>query len=446
MVTHSHTRRTYFCALAVTALLAFSAGALPQPNAVRRPGHILTVLWSFGRRVGRHPTPGKRPYARLSSDGAVLYGTTSSGGPDNDGTVFELTPSVKGYMRRYIWSFGGQTHQDGSTPVADLLLNGGNIYGTTAEGGAFGYGTVFKLTPSGKGYLESVLWSFGKGHDGKMPDAGLVMDASGALYGTTFNGGAYHQVGVCATSGPTGCGTVFKLTPSGTGYHESLVWSFGNNEDGFNPEADLLVDSSGAIYGTTVNGGAYGYGTVFRLTQSGSKYTEQILWSLGSGQDAKNPQGGLLPGAGGTLFGTTVRGGTGMTAGCTGCGSVFELMPKGSLYTERVLFSFCTAIDRRRMAPNLGCADGALPYGTLISDPSGALYGTTSYGGTGGYGTVFKLTPAGSGYTESVLWSFNYFTDGNSPQAGLTAQGSAFYGTTQLAGKYGYGTVFRVIP
>jgi uncharacterized repeat protein (TIGR03803 family) len=279
-----------------------------------------------------------------------------------------------------------------------------------------------------------------------MPDAGLVMDATGALYGTTINGGAYHQAGVCASSGNTGCGTVFKLTPSGTGYHESVVWSFGNNKDGFNPYGDLLIDSSGAIYGTTVNGGAYGYGTVFQLTQSRSKYAEQILWSLGSGQDAKNPLGGLLMGANGALFGTTVYGGTGATAGCTGCGTVFEVMPKGSKATERVLYSFCSSSYRGKTLPEIFCSDGGEPYGTLLSDQSGTLYGTTSYGGAHDYGTVFKLTPAGSSYTESLLWSFNSITNGQTPVAGLTTQGGAFYGTTQLGGKHGYGTVFSVTP
>jgi uncharacterized repeat protein (TIGR03803 family) len=227
----------------------------------------------------------------------------------------------------------------------------GNLYGTTNVGGAYGFGTVFKLTPSG---TEEVLWSFGNGMDGANPIAGVVL-YNGNLYGTTEYGGAY------------GYGTVFKLTPSGT---ENILWSFRNGTDGANPVAGLVV-YNGSLYGTTANGGAFGAGTVFRVTLSGA---ETILHSFDNNDiDGIHPYAGLTVYKG-NLYGTTVSGGgTGSAAGI-----VFEMTPTGA---ETILHTFG------------GSPDGAFPWGGVAFDTLGNIYGTTFSGGHHGLGTVFKLTP-----------------------------------------------------
>lgn len=177
-----------------------------------------------------------------------LFGTTDGGGAHGSGTVFELTSSGQ-HAVLYNFSYLGL---DGSLPMAPLLLDAqGNLYGTTAGGGEYGYGTVFKLTPQG---VETVLHSFNQ-TDGQEPVAGLIQDVQGNLYGTTASGGLYD--------GNYGYGTVFKIAPGGT---ETVLYNFTGGADGANPEAGLILDANGNLYGTTTNGGAYTYGTVFKLT------------------------------------------------------------------------------------------------------------------------------------------------------------------------------------
>ena len=269
-----------------------------------------------------------------------LYGTTVEGGTYNiDGTVFELTHTTKGWTETILHSFGASG--DGSQPYCALTVDTtGNLYGTTYYGGAYSYGTVFELTSSG---TEKILWSFGNGTDGANPLAGVVLDTNGNLYGTTEYGGAY------------GYGTVFELTSSGP---EKVLWSFGNGTDGAYPFAGLIL-YKGNLYGTTANGGAYGDGTVFEVTLSG---TETILHSFDNNDiDGINPYAGLVV-YDGNLYGTTVSGGgTGSAAGI-----VFEMTPSGA---ETILHTFG------------GSRDGAFPWGGVVFDTSGNLYGTTLSGG-----------------------------------------------------------------
>ncbi len=377
-------------------------------------------------------------------------------------------------------SQGGVYCTDGIQPSAGLIEDAsGNLYGTTKGGGSTnssdcnagscGYGTVFKLTPSGSRYTKTVLYNFCSQTyctDGATPFAGLIEDASGILYGTTYNGGA------------NGGGTVFKLTPSGNGYTESVLYDFCSQSqgsaactDGVNPYAGLIEDASGNLYGTTNLGGTgvalvngvYGYGTVFMLAPSGSGYNYTVLYNFCPSSstafctDGAAPNAALIEDASGNLYGTTALGGTGTHAlECAGigCGTVFKLSPNGSGFTETVLYSFCCQ-------GGSNCTDGAYPYGTgVIEDASGNLYGTTSAGGvnscdTPGCGTVFKLAPNGDGsYTESVLHSFDY-TDGAGPDAGLIEDASGnLYGTTSSGGTglswecegCSSGTVFELSP
>jgi uncharacterized repeat protein (TIGR03803 family) len=297
-----------------------------------------------------------------------------------------------------LYSFTGGA--DGGNPFAGLIKDeSGNLYGTTVEGGANNVGTVFELAPDG---TETVLWSF-TGADGSYPEGGLIMDTSGNLYGTTSSGGA------------DGDGTVFEVALHGT---ETVLHSFTGGPDGKGPQAGLIMDKKGKLYGTTVFGGANNDGTVFKVAPDG---TETVLWSF-TGADGSFPEAGLIR-KNGNLYGTTEGG------GAEDLGTVFKLSPDG---TETVLYSFC---------PNYPtCSDGVFPVGGLIADSAGNLFGTTSADGGGG-GTVFELAPDG---TETTLWSFTGGADGSEPQAGLIRKNGSLYGTTLFGGANGFGTVFKV--
>lgn len=383
------------------------------------------VLWSFTNRA--RIGDGDPLSGLILDNNGALYGTFYLSSTFGDGGgVFKLTPSASGYSES-AFCFCGTPSALGKNPASSLIFDKeGALYGTTSAGGDncpySGCGTVFKLTPTISRYSSvSVVHYFEGGGDGANPFAGLVFDDKGALYGTTVRGGYY------------GYGTVFKLTPSGSGYSESILYSFSGGKDGANPYDGLILDKKGALYGTASAGGYNGYGTVFKLTPSGSGYSESTLYGFfpANRHDGANPYASLVLDKKGALYGTTAGG------GYDGFGTVFKLTPFGSGYGESILLSFS------------GRKDGKEPRAALILDKRGALYGTTARGGYYGFGTVFKLTLSGSGYSESVLHRFN-FKDGASPQAGLTfgATGT-LYGTTSGGGDHGYagfGTVFELAP
>jgi uncharacterized repeat protein (TIGR03803 family) len=290
---------------------------------------------------------------------------------------------------------------DGAGPESSVVFDSlGNLYGTTGSGGAYNYGTVFKLTSSG---TESVLHSFSlTDTNGFSPEAGLVRDSRGNLYGTAEAGGAY------------GSGTVFKVTASGT---TTALHSF-NGTDGANPWGGLIRDSQGNLYGTTFWGGADSNGTVYKVTPSG---VEIVLYSFTGGSDGGNPLGEVVrDSVTGNLYGTTNVG------GAYGCGAVYKLTPSG---VETVLYSFT------------GGKDGGYPSAGVVRDSAGNLFGPTESGGAYNQGTVFELTAAG---TEKVLYSFTGGADGCSLEGGIVKKGSNIYGTTYMCGAYNFGTVFRV--
>jgi uncharacterized repeat protein (TIGR03803 family) len=298
-----------------------------------------SILWNFGNGAD-----GFQIVAGLIIDaGGNLYGTTQCGGANGDdpfctGTVFELTPpSALGgnWTESILWSFDGT---DGLYPSAGLIMDaGGNLYGTTACGGTYGDcgnsdgGTVFELMPpsiSGGKWTESVLWNFGNGIDGHSPYAGLIMDTAGNLYGTT--GGGFNGPGGGTYNG----GTAFELTPpsiSGGNWTESILRSFGNGSDGQTPNASLIIDSGGNLYGTTKDGGPWFGGTAFELTPpstAGGSWNESILWGFGNGTDGLNPDNASLTfDNSGNLYGTTGGGGTGGAA--FRGGTAFEISPGG---------------------------------------------------------------------------------------------------------------------
>jgi uncharacterized repeat protein (TIGR03803 family) len=373
---------------------------------------------------------GMYPYASVISDTAGnLYGTTLDGGASRDGEVFELVkPTGRGgWIQRILHSFANDG-TDGYRPYASLVMDGnGNLYGTTNEGGSYGWGMVFELAPqAGGGWTETILHSFNRdGTDGYYPYAGLILDGSDDLYGTTPFGGA------------NGVGTVFELAFAGGIYTENILYSFkANGEDGNEPFDCPIFDAAGNLYGTTSDGGAFGGGTVFELTLAGGSWTESTLYNFSTSDgDPYAPYAGLIFDGDGNLYGTTLNGGAGY-------GAVFELSPPagGNLWTETTLHSFD---DNGK--------DGTTSYGGVVLDSAGNLYGDTMSGGSNGKGVVFKLVrPTGKkGWTEKILHSFNTNEkgiDGEVPRAGLFPYAGSLYGTTSEGGRLGGGTVFEVVP
>ena len=371
---------------------------------------------------------GQNPWAGLVLDNAGnLYGTTFDGGANGAGTVFELAHSTGSWKETVLHSFtGAYGADDGGYPNAGLIFdNAGNLYGTVCCGGANRGGTVFELSPSSGGWTETILHSFpiNTGGDGFAPQAGLIFDSAGNLYGTTSQGG-------------NGYGTVFQLTPSSGGWTETILHSF-TDSDGSEPFASLIFDSAGNLYGTTSYGGATGHGTVFELTPSSRGWTENVLYSFRSNSVAgclptDGPGDGCYPGAGlifdkaGNLYGTTVEG------GANGYGAVFELTPSNGDWTETLLYSFTN-----------GASDGSDPVAGLILDKVGNLYGTAR-SSPNGCGTVFELSHSNGGWTETVLHSFTG-SDGSYPKAGLIFDSVGnLYGTTFYGGTAGYGIVFEI--
>jgi uncharacterized repeat protein (TIGR03803 family) len=423
-----------------------SAGGAPPPRS--HNGHI---IYTF-----QGGADGAQPEAGLLYENGQFYGTTrSAGAPYGVGTVFKISPSG---TKTILYDFRGGV--DGANPNANLIAGPGDVlYGDTSGGGggsacpSGGCGAVYELVPNGSGYTENVIYSFQAGSDGVEPVGGLLTDQSGALYGTTLVGGG------SACSNPSyasGCGTVFKLTPAGSGFTETILYSFQGGNDGAYPVATLIADGTGALYGTTQYGGSSasgcaspsgiaGCGTVFKLTPSGSGYSETVLYRFQGGTDGADPQSALLAGGDGTLFGAAYLGGD--LNGHTNHGTVYELMPSGSGYSERVIFTFSSP------------AEGAFPQDVngLYADGNGNLYGTAAGKGyPGGCGVVFKLAPSGSGFTETTLYGFrgSRVHDGCNPNASLTADPSGtLYGTTingglrKLNGHHrGFGTIFKISP
>lgn len=410
-----------------------------------------------------------------------LYGATTDGGafgcaPTQCGTVFQVSPPVnKGdpWTEAVLYTFKGNSNGDGNTPAGGLVIdNSGNLYGTTAYGGTgncvlvgakVGCGTVFELSPpatKGDPWTEMVLYSLQGGKDGYLPSGDLVFDSKGNLYGATQYGGGY---GSCNAPFYPNCGTVFELSPpqtKGGAWTEQVLYSFKGTSaaellgDGANPNGGLLLDSQGAIYGTTSVGGinsvsctSYPYyfvgcGTVFKLSppgRSGGTWTTTVLYRFkGYPDDGSALNGNLIFDAEGSLYGTTGGGGEQEE------GVAFKLSPsrtKGSSWAETLIHVFS------------GGADGGSPQTGLMLDSAGNFY-STSGGGPSHRGMIFRLKrPAKKGdlWQFAVVYSFAGSTNGSGP-IGLrlgtegSVSGTTLFGGTGQSCQGGCGTVFRVLP
>jgi uncharacterized repeat protein (TIGR03803 family) len=335
-----------------------------------------------------------------------LYGTTTSSGVSNRGTVFKLTPPEQfggNWTARTLHIFRGLP--DGEYPSGNLVMDSeGNLYGT-AGGGSQGGGVIFEITAAGK---EKILYNFKLNKIDASGPSGLLRDSQGNFYGT-------------AGGGPTNNGTVYELTAAG---EEKVLYSFTGFPDGYTPEGPLVMDTLGNLYGTTFKGGPKFAGTVFQVTPAG---VETILHAFeANSTDGQYPYAGLAMDSQGNLYGTTGYG------GATGFGTVFEITAEG---VEKILYSF-----------KGGSKDGQLPEASLILDSLGNLYGTTAYDANliGPFGTVFELTPTGK---EIIFHKFTGDPDGFNPMAGLFMDSqSNLYGTTYGGGANEGGTVFEAIP
>jgi uncharacterized repeat protein (TIGR03803 family) len=351
---------------------------------------------------------GSAPYAGLSMDRAGnLYGTASSGGNCNRtcGTVFKMVPKGSSWVFYPLYAFSGP---DGETPAARVILGpGGNLYGTTSSGGAYGKGVVFRLQPPATAcksvlcpWTETVLHSFFGGNDGAYPAFGdLTFDKAGNIYGTTPEGGS------------SGNGMVYELSPSNGGWTEKILYTFQGGPDGMAPFAGVIFDNTGNLYGTTFLGGANDDGTVYELTPSGPGWTESIIYSFRGGEDGFEVYSGVIFDAAGNLYGASFSGAT----------AVYELSPSNGGWTFKVLHDF-------------NAYEGSVA--NLTFDSAGSLYGTLAQANQ----EVFRLTPSNGGWTlTGFSGGVGAFPLGN---VVLDASGNLY--TT--AAEYGGGYVFEVTP
>lgn len=423
-------------------LLAFAALTLPLTlGAMPAVAQTESVLFSF---TGIN---GEVPYATMIFDSAGnLYGTTAQGGDVNNtscalfnqkgcGTVFKFSRNHAGAWKETVlhqFEPGRGGYYSMGAVIQDAA---GNLYGTTRFGGLDGgcggpgCGVVYKLSLSGGVWRETVLHTF-SGPDGAFPFSGLVMDASGNLYGATNQGGN----STCTKNAIPTCGVVFELSPlAGGGWKETVLYAFTGGSDGGIPVGGLTLDTAGNLYGTTSFYGDISAGTAFELSPSSSGWTFTNLHTFGSTGDGIYPEATMIFDGAGNLYGTTYQG---VTAGAT----VFELSPSsGGAWTETILHGFSGN-------------DGGAILSNLVFDASGNLWGTTSFGGPYGHfseGVVFELVPGSGGtWTDTNIHNFRQgIGDGQVPYGGLVIDKNGnLYGTTAFGGSANLGSVFKIVP
>src|ERR1700722_14460723 len=397
-------RLSTFAALALAGVLCAAAPA----SAV-----TFTVLHTFTGGAD-----GAGPLAGLTIDKAGdLFGTAQNGGAAGYGTIFKLKRAGSRFTFHVLHTFA--SGNDGADPEARVVPGPtGRLYGTTAAGGGGG-GTVFELGVPMKHDLhqEHALYRFTSGGNGYQPSTGdLAFDAAGHVYGTTSYGGSYSN------------GTVFELSRSKSGgWQETVLYTFGAPGDGAGPVAGVMLDGSGNLYGTTSAGGNAGDGTVFELQRGGSGWSEHVLYNFQGQNDGLTPYAGLTFDAAGNLYGAATNGGV------NGGGTIFELVRGSGGWTFEPVYS----------TPGWGVSG---PFRTPVVDAHGDIFGTTHCDGANSQGSVFELTPSPSGWQYTALHDFTGGSDGGfvfSPPA-FDAHGNIF-GTTQIGGS-GNGVVWEVSP
>ena len=407
-----------FGAFSILSLVGIAHTVLAQNPAAEK------VVFNFTATTGYYPSGVIRDAI------GNLYIATELGGNNQDctdgcGNILKLShPAGKATV---LYTFGPSGEGlEGPNPSGLVRDAMGNLYGATAYGGTTFYaGTVFKLTPSGK---KETLHNFAGGDDGLQPLGGVTIDSAGNLYGTTEYGGG-------TGCGGSGCGVVYEVTPSGS---ETILYSFTGGIDGAQPQASPILDASGNLYGTALEGGdltcplesGIGCGTAWKLDTSGNL---TVLYSFTGSTDGAAPGAGLTMDSSGNLYGDAVAGGDLSCDPPVGCGVVFEINSSGNF---AVLHTFTGGPD-----------DGEAPFATLLRDTNGNLYGTTVEGGNqfceSGCGIVFKLNASGN---ETILHAFTGgTTDGEYPVGPLITNGTAtLYGTTGYGGLANGGVVFAV--
>jgi uncharacterized repeat protein (TIGR03803 family) len=379
------------------------------------------VIYSFtGGKDGGDPA------TQLSFDSSgKAYGTTVTGGGFGCGTVFQLTPSGGDWQLSTLYSF--TCFDDGKNPYGGVILDAsGNLYGATVAGGGGGVcagdgcGTVYELKKSGNTWTQSVLYNFTGGNDGFGPGGGVVFDDAGNLFGTTPDGGLDAM------------GVVYELSPAGDGtWQQTVIHAFSGGSDGGVGSLGSLLYSHGNFYGVTEIGGTFGAGTVFTLGPTTGGWTFTTVHQFQGQPHSAFPYGGLITNGMGQLFGTTYFGGV------DGQGTVFLLEVDGGKVRETVVHSFT------------GNADGGNPTSTPVFDKAGNLYVTTSSGGNPGCqcGTIFELSPSKGGVKGTSVHAFTGNADGGFPSYGLTIDATGnLYGTTPVGGSHGSGVIFSFTP
>ncbi len=403
-------RTTFLLFAPIGLFFLFAIASLPAHS------QTYSVIYNFPGDAG-----GATPYAGPTLDQfGNLYGSTYLGGTYANGSVYRLTFNGSSWMYTSLYSFFGTP--DGSGPAFGSVAIGpdSRLYGTTEGGGVFG--TVWSVQPAATTcssanclWKDTVLHRFGSGQDGSQPIGGATVDAAGNVYGTLNLGGAY------------GNGAVFEATRNGQTWTETLLYSFTGGTDAVNPVAGVTLDASGNLYGTSSFGGANGVGAIYKLTHSGSGWTESVIYNFQGGSDGQNPVGGVILDQAGNLYGTTFDGGD------NGGGTVYELSPSRQGWTFTTLYSFTggyggpyndltwdasgnlygtangdgafglgsvfrlthgdngwTMTDLHDFA---GGNDGASPYGAVAVDAHGDVFGTASVGGTDNQGVAWEITP-----------------------------------------------------
>jgi uncharacterized repeat protein (TIGR03803 family) len=395
-----------------------------------------TVLHNFLAEPGEYPNSG----LIVGPDGG-FYGTTGTMGggqcPTLCGVVFEIKQTSTGWQYQVIHNF--HPKDDGELPFGPLVFDSvGNLYGTT-YGNPTGCrtrhpncGTVFMLSHTSNGWVETILYRFKGGADGALPEGNLVLDSAGNLYGTTTGAGSFGIV--CR---PFGCGVAYELSPSGSGWKETVLYTFTGGSDGWQP-LSLTPDANGNFLGVAQGGGTFnsicyvGCGTLFKLTPGTGGWSLSVIYSFSGGSDGAYPIARLILDRQGNLFGTAGHGGSAQCQG--GCGTVFELSPNGSGWNFSDVYSFSGP-------------DGRYPVGILF-DATGNLFGAAAAGGKPSCdcGVLFELVPGSGNWTETVLYAFDGTTDGIEPNPVILDGAGNLFGTALFGGSHKFGTIFKFTP